>query len=269
MLELARALAARPRVLLLDEVMAGLRPAESDRIVSVVRELHAAGMTVLLIEHVMRVVMALAGASSFCITARRSPRARLPRSAPIRTVIESYLGKQGETGMTALLQVRDLDVSYGEARALNGVSLTVARNSLTAVVGSNGAGKTSLVRAIAGMIRPRARPHPVRRGRHHRPRFQRDLRAGHRAGRGGPRRFFQRSRSRKILLLGGALRRRARGAQTTWRACSDVSAPGRTAPAEGRNPFRRRAADAGDRPLPDGRSADSSCSTSLRSACPR
>jgi branched-chain amino acid transport system ATP-binding protein len=56
--------------------------------------------------------------------------------------------------MTALLDVRDLDVSYGHARALNAVSLTVARNSLTAVVGSNGAGKTSLVRAIAGMIRP-------------------------------------------------------------------------------------------------------------------
>ncbi len=56
--------------------------------------------------------------------------------------------------MTALLEVRDLDVSYGHARALNGVSLTVARNSLTAVVGSNGAGKTSLVRAIAGMISP-------------------------------------------------------------------------------------------------------------------
>ena len=56
--------------------------------------------------------------------------------------------------MNALLDVRGLDVSYGHARALSAVSLTVARNSLTAVVGSNGAGKTSLVRAIAGMIRP-------------------------------------------------------------------------------------------------------------------
>jgi branched-chain amino acid transport system ATP-binding protein len=56
--------------------------------------------------------------------------------------------------MRALLELRDLELSYGHARALNGVSLTVARNSLTAVVGSNGAGKTSLVRAIAGMIRP-------------------------------------------------------------------------------------------------------------------
>jgi branched-chain amino acid transport system ATP-binding protein len=56
--------------------------------------------------------------------------------------------------MSPLLEVRDLEVAYGHARALNGVSLAVARNSLTAVVGSNGAGKTSLVRAVAGMIRP-------------------------------------------------------------------------------------------------------------------
>jgi branched-chain amino acid transport system ATP-binding protein len=55
--------------------------------------------------------------------------------------------------MSALLEVHDLEVSYGEAHALNGVSFSVPRNSLTAIVGSNGAGKTSLVRAIAGMLR--------------------------------------------------------------------------------------------------------------------
>jgi branched-chain amino acid transport system ATP-binding protein len=53
-----------------------------------------------------------------------------------------------------LLDVRDLEVSYGEARALNGVSFSVRHNSLTAIVGANGAGKTTLVRAVAGMIRP-------------------------------------------------------------------------------------------------------------------
>jgi branched-chain amino acid transport system ATP-binding protein len=56
--------------------------------------------------------------------------------------------------MTAQLDVHNLEVSYGQARALNGVSFSVPSNSLNAVVGANGAGKTSLVRAIAGMLRP-------------------------------------------------------------------------------------------------------------------
>jgi len=56
--------------------------------------------------------------------------------------------------MTAQLDVRNLEVSYGQARALNGVSFSVPSGSLNAVVGADGAGKTSLVRAIAGMLRP-------------------------------------------------------------------------------------------------------------------
>jgi len=60
-LEVARALATRPRLLLLDEVMAGLRPTECDHMVDVFRHLNAHdGLTILLIEHVMRAVMALA-----------------------------------------------------------------------------------------------------------------------------------------------------------------------------------------------------------------
>ncbi|MDO9413321.1 MAG: ABC transporter ATP-binding protein [Pseudolabrys sp.] len=60
-LEVARSLATDPRLLLLDEVMAGLRPTETDRIVSILKELNQTGLTILLIEHVMRAVMALAG----------------------------------------------------------------------------------------------------------------------------------------------------------------------------------------------------------------
>ncbi|HEY9531379.1 MAG TPA: ABC transporter ATP-binding protein [Burkholderiales bacterium] len=60
-LEVARALATRPRLLLLDEVMAGLRPTECDQMVAVFRDINRAeGLTILLIEHVMRAVMALA-----------------------------------------------------------------------------------------------------------------------------------------------------------------------------------------------------------------
>jgi branched-chain amino acid transport system ATP-binding protein len=96
MLELARALAARPRVLLLDEVMAGLRPAERERIVSVVRELNADGMTVLLIEHVMRIVMALA---SRVIVLHHGEKLAEGTPAEIGSnpqVIESYLGTKAK-----------------------------------------------------------------------------------------------------------------------------------------------------------------------------
>jgi branched-chain amino acid transport system ATP-binding protein len=59
-LEVARALATEPRILLLDEVMAGLRPTETDQMVAVFRDLNKQeGLTILLIEHVMRAVMAL------------------------------------------------------------------------------------------------------------------------------------------------------------------------------------------------------------------
>jgi len=59
-LEVARSLATEPKLLLLDEVMAGLRPTETDRMVAILRELNKGGLTILLIEHVMRAVMSLA-----------------------------------------------------------------------------------------------------------------------------------------------------------------------------------------------------------------
>ena len=53
-----------------------------------------------------------------------------------------------------MLSVRDLDLYYGDAQALDGVSLEVEQGAIVAIVGANGAGKTSLIRTIAGMNRP-------------------------------------------------------------------------------------------------------------------
>jgi branched-chain amino acid transport system permease protein len=60
LLEMARALATRPRVLLLDEALAGLSPVEVDHAVEVVRRIHASGITIVLVEHLLRVVNQLA-----------------------------------------------------------------------------------------------------------------------------------------------------------------------------------------------------------------
>jgi branched-chain amino acid transport system ATP-binding protein len=58
--------------------------------------------------------------------------------------------------MSALLSIDSLDLYYGDAQALSGVSLEVALGEIVAIVGANGAGKSSLIRTIAGIERPRA-----------------------------------------------------------------------------------------------------------------
>lgn len=58
------------------------------------------------------------------------------------------------SAMSALLEVSDLRVSYGRVEAVRGVSVTVAAGEFVAVIGSNGAGKSSMLKAIAGVVRP-------------------------------------------------------------------------------------------------------------------
>jgi branched-chain amino acid transport system ATP-binding protein len=53
-----------------------------------------------------------------------------------------------------MLTIKELDLLYGDARALDGVSLDVPAGAVTAIIGANGAGKTSLIRTIAGILRP-------------------------------------------------------------------------------------------------------------------
>jgi branched-chain amino acid transport system ATP-binding protein len=96
-LEVARALATRPRLLLLEEVMAGLRPTECDQMVAVFREINRSeGLTILLIEHVMRAVMALAKHIGVLhhgeVIARGTPEQVVRDPA----VLECYLGEETE-----------------------------------------------------------------------------------------------------------------------------------------------------------------------------
>ena len=94
-LEVARALATQPKLLLLDEVMAGLRPTESDRMVAILRTLNReGGLSIVLIEHVMRAVMALA--SNVLVLDHGIAIAQGKPEAIVRdpAVIESYLGAE-------------------------------------------------------------------------------------------------------------------------------------------------------------------------------
>ncbi|MFY9896288.1 MAG: ABC transporter ATP-binding protein [Xanthobacteraceae bacterium] len=94
-LEVARALATEPKLLLLDEVMAGLRPTESDRMVAILRTLNRdSGLAIVLIEHVMRAVMALASnvlvLDHGIAIAQGKPEAIVHDPA----VVQSYLGAE-------------------------------------------------------------------------------------------------------------------------------------------------------------------------------
>jgi branched-chain amino acid transport system ATP-binding protein len=92
-LELARALATSPRLLLLDEVMAGLNPSEILEIIAIIRQIRDSGVTVLLIEHVMHAVMSLSDhihvLSYGKIIAEGSPQQVVSNQA----VVEAYLGR--------------------------------------------------------------------------------------------------------------------------------------------------------------------------------
>jgi branched-chain amino acid transport system ATP-binding protein len=92
-LELARALATEPRLLLLDEVMAGLNPTEIAEIVGIVRAIRADGVTILLIEHVMQAVMSLAERIHVINQGRIVARGAPAEIAADPVVVEAYLGQ--------------------------------------------------------------------------------------------------------------------------------------------------------------------------------
>jgi branched-chain amino acid transport system ATP-binding protein len=93
-LEVARAVATRPRLLLLDEVMAGLNPVEVDEALEMVRAVHSTGVTIVLIEHVMRVIVGVCDRVIVLhfgkLLAEGEPREVLRD----RRVIEAYLGER-------------------------------------------------------------------------------------------------------------------------------------------------------------------------------
>lgn len=93
-LEIARALATEPRLLLLDEVMAGLRPAEVDEMVEIIRFLREQGITILVIEHIMRAIMALSDRIVVIHFGKKIAEGTPEKVASDENVIKAYLGDE-------------------------------------------------------------------------------------------------------------------------------------------------------------------------------
>jgi branched-chain amino acid transport system ATP-binding protein len=93
-LELARALATDPALLLLDEVMAGLRPAEVDEVIKIIRKINGRGITVFLIEHIMQAIMSLSDLIVVIHYGKKIAEGEPEEIASNEQVIKAYLGEE-------------------------------------------------------------------------------------------------------------------------------------------------------------------------------
>ena len=164
LVEIARALAMRPSVLLLDEPAAGLSREDKESLSRLLRQIADAGVAVVLVEHDMSVVMGISDhvvVLDAGLKIATGPPAAVQRDPAVR---KAYLGEE-QARLTAhraaegalgepLLEAGGIAAGYGAEPVLNGIDLQVREHEMVAVLGANGAGKSTLMRALSGLHRP-------------------------------------------------------------------------------------------------------------------
>ncbi|WP_428492824.1 ATP-binding cassette domain-containing protein [Rhodopila sp.] len=160
-LELAKAIARNPKVVLVDEPFAGLTSGEVADFSTLIGSFRAEGHAVLLVDHNVKSVAALVDRVLAMYLGEKVAEGTADEVMRNETVRRVYLGGKIETAArperqgrdrTPLLDVRGLGVLYGKATALENVSLHVGEGEFVSVVGLNGAGKTTLFNAISGLL---------------------------------------------------------------------------------------------------------------------
>jgi ABC-type branched-subunit amino acid transport system ATPase component/ABC-type branched-subunit amino acid transport system permease subunit len=163
LVEIARALAIRPGVLLLDEPAAGLDVADTERVGTLLKEVARVGIIVLLVEHDMKLVMGVSDRVVVLDAGAKIADGAPKEVAADPAVLKAYLGAEksidrarktdrppGET----VLSVTKLGAGYGAVKVLRDVDLSLEDGGFVAVLGANGAGKSTLMRALSGLSRP-------------------------------------------------------------------------------------------------------------------
>ena len=165
LVEIARALALDPEVLLLDEPAAGLSREDKASLALLLRRIADAGLGVLLVEHDMALVMGISD-HVVVLDAGQWLAAGSPAEVQANPAVQqAYLGESlGASASSApraepgaeMLGVGQLVAGYGAEPVLHGISLQVRRGEAVALLGANGAGKSTLMRALSGLHRPLA-----------------------------------------------------------------------------------------------------------------
>lgn len=160
-LELARCLALEPKILLLDEVAAGLNGSDLEFLIALLKDLKKEVPSLVFVEHVQDVVNQVADRVYVLEWGRKIAEGTPDEIRKDENVIRSYLGEDtgllpkidtGERSGKTLLHVENLSARYGAVEALNGVTFDVNQGEILAVLGANGAGKSTLAKALIGSI---------------------------------------------------------------------------------------------------------------------
>jgi branched-chain amino acid transport system ATP-binding protein len=162
-IEIAKAIARDPRVLLIDEPFAGLTAKETAAFSDLICELRDEGRAVLLVDHNVKSVARLVDRVIAMYVGERIAEGSAEEVMRDEKVRRVYLGSGGihpaarpesffPDDATPFLQVDNLSVHYGKAQALEDVSIHVHAGEFVSVVGLNGAGKTTLFNAISGLL---------------------------------------------------------------------------------------------------------------------
>lgn len=163
LVEIARALACRPQVLLLDEPGAGLSQADKESLAQLLRRIASSGLKVILIEHDMDLVMGISDRVVVLDSGQVISTGRPVEVQKDPKVLEAYLGTESKdlgrtlpADQTPLLSIETLNSGYGTLQVLHDISLTVQPGELVSVIGANGAGKSTLLKTIVNVLPTRS-----------------------------------------------------------------------------------------------------------------